>query len=103
VILSSSDVLFPRFQIAYDKHALSFDKNFPPPRQKYCFALQTSSSLASTTIPGVDTSFKLDNFKQGLNIEVTKYENHDMEFEVKGISCAVRVSYFLLVGGGDFC
>jgi len=53
--------------------------------------LQTSSSLASTTLPGVDSSFKLDNFKQGLNIEVTKYENHDMEFEIKGISCAVSI------------
>jgi hypothetical protein len=48
--------------------------------------------LASTTIPGVDSSFKLDNFKQGLNIEITKYENHDMEFEIKGISCAVSES-----------
>jgi hypothetical protein len=71
--------------VAYSKHALSSDDIYSTVAK----ILQTSSSLASTTLPGVDSSFKLDHFKQGLNIEVTKYENHDMEFEIKGISCAV--------------
>jgi hypothetical protein len=71
------------------KHALTSDTNSIPRHETFFLTLQTSSSLASSSIPGVDSSFKLDNFKQGLNIEITKYEKHDMEFEVKGISCAV--------------
>lgn len=39
---------------------------------------------------GVDSAFNLQTFKQGLNISVNKYTGDDMEFEVKGLSCAVR-------------
>ncbi|KAL4514328.1 hypothetical protein Ndes2437A_g01045 [Nannochloris sp. 'desiccata'] len=77
--LGVTDVaLAERLQIQATRVICSSDMNY-----------NTSSSLASTTLPGVDSSFKLDNFKQSVNIEVTKYENHDMEFEVKGISCAM--------------
>jgi hypothetical protein len=52
--------------------------------------LQTSSTIAANQYKGAaDGTFKLGDFKQGLNIEVTRYEGYDMEFEVKGISCAV--------------
>lgn len=66
----------------------------PPPLTPHPSAglfLQTSSTIAANQYQGAggQGSFKLDAFKQGLNIEVTRYEAHDMEFEVKGISCAV--------------
>jgi len=53
--------------------------------------LQTSSTISAAQFraAGVDSSFKLDRFKQGLSINVLSYNQDDMEFEVKGISCAV--------------
>ena len=53
--------------------------------------LQTNSTIAANQYKaaGMDKSFKLAEFKQGLKIDVTRYEGHDMEFEVKGITCAV--------------
>lgn len=54
-------------------------------------AMQTSSTIAANQYQsvGVDQSFNLQKFKQGLNIEVLRYDENDMEFEVHGISCAV--------------
>lgn len=51
----------------------------------------TNSTIAANQYraSGIDKSFKLGSFKQGLNIEITRYEGHDMEFEVKGITCAM--------------
>jgi len=53
--------------------------------------LQTTSTIAATQWGslGVDASFDLDKFKQGFQIDVTRYEGDDMEFEMKGVSCAV--------------
>lgn len=38
---------------------------------------------------GVDASFSMDKFKNNFKIDITRYEGGDMEFEMKGISCAV--------------
>lgn len=39
---------------------------------------------------GVDSTFSLEGFKKGFNISITRYEGDEMEFEMKGVSCAVR-------------
>lgn len=41
---------------------------------------------------GVDAAFDLARFKRGFDIQVTSYEGDDMEFEMRGVSCAVRGS-----------
>ena len=53
---------------------------------------QTTSTIAAGQWGslGVDASFDLENFKQGFKIDVTRYEGDDMEFEMRGASCAVR-------------
>lgn len=38
---------------------------------------------------GADHTFSLASFRQNFQIQVTKYEGDDMEFEMKGVSCAV--------------
>lgn len=40
---------------------------------------------------GIDSAFSLKEFKTRLGIRVRKYDNYDMEFEIEGISCSVRV------------
>lgn len=57
----------------------------PPP-------LQTTSTIAATQWAslGVDAAFDLARFKRGFDINITRYEGDDMEFEMKGVSCAVR-------------
>ena len=38
---------------------------------------------------GVDSAFSLEGFKKGFDISITRYEGDEMEFEMKGVSCAV--------------
>ena len=54
--------------------------------------LQTTSTIAATQWAslGVDAAFDLARFKRGFDINITRYEGDDMEFEMKGVSCAVR-------------
>lgn len=54
--------------------------------------VQTSSTIAANQYRafGLDSSFSLEKFRQDLKIDVLRYEQDDMEFEVNGISCAVR-------------
>ena len=40
----------------------------------------------------MDASFDLDSFRRGFNIDITRYEGDDMEFEMKGVSCAVSAA-----------
>jgi hypothetical protein len=40
---------------------------------------------------GVDSAFSLEKFRAGFSIEVNRYEGNEMEFEMKGVSCAVRL------------
>lgn len=54
--------------------------------------LQTTSTIAASQWGslGVDASFDMARFKQGFSIDIKRYEGDDMEFEMKGVSCAVR-------------
>lgn len=54
--------------------------------------LQTTSTIAASQWAslGVDAAFDLARFKRGFDINITRYEGDDMEFEMKGVSCAVR-------------
>jgi hypothetical protein len=56
--------------------------------------LQTTSTIASSqwASQGVDASFDMQKFKQEFKINVTRVEGFDMEFEMLGVSCAVRHS-----------
>ncbi|PSC68794.1 DNA-directed RNA polymerases I and III subunit RPAC1 [Micractinium conductrix] len=56
--------------------------------------LHTTSTIAATQWAslGVDASFDLDSFRRGFNIDITRYEGDDMEFEMKGVSCALANS-----------
>jgi len=57
--------------------------------------VQTSSTISAAQFQsaGVNSSFNLNQFKEGLKIDVLQYEGDEMEFEVKGISCAVSFIY----------
>ena len=63
----------------------------PTARRCPAAATQTTSTIAASQWAslGVDASFDLDEFKRGFSINITRYEGHDMEFEMKGVSCAV--------------
>ncbi|GAB4819550.1 hypothetical protein N2152v2_006967 [Parachlorella kessleri] len=54
----------------------------------------TESTLSAHQYAPMGTSqaFSLAKFKKGFNITITKYEGDDMEFELKGISCAMANS-----------
>ncbi|KAI7838406.1 hypothetical protein COHA_007810 [Chlorella ohadii] len=56
--------------------------------------LHTTSTIAATQWAslGVDAAFDLARFKRGFDINITRYEGDDMEFEMKGVSCAVANS-----------
>lgn len=41
---------------------------------------------------GLDSAFNFEKFKSGLDIKVNKYEDFVMEFEIKGITCAMANS-----------
>ena len=53
---------------------------------------QTTSTIAASQWGslGVDASFDMASFKKGFSIDIKRYEGDDMEFEMKGVSCAVR-------------
>jgi DNA-directed RNA polymerase I and III subunit RPAC1 len=51
--------------------------------------LQTSSSIAHNQYSGFDGSFSLEKFRESLKMKVRRYDGHDMEFEVEGISCSI--------------
>ena len=57
-------------------------------------ALQTTSTIAASQWAslGVDAAFDLEKFKKGFQVDITRYEGYDMEFEMKGVSCAVRAA-----------
>jgi DNA-directed RNA polymerase I and III subunit RPAC1 len=37
----------------------------------------------------VDAGFQAGKFKEGFGIDITRYDGNDMQFELKGVSCAV--------------
>lgn len=41
---------------------------------------------------GIDHAFDFESFKSGFDINITKYQGSDMEFEIKGITCAMANS-----------
>lgn len=53
---------------------------------------QTTSTIAASQWGslGVDASFDMARFREGFSIDIKRYEGDDMEFEMKGVSCAVR-------------
>ena len=63
-----------------------------PPLASLCPRTQTSSTQAvgQWAALGSEGAFDPRAFKQQLDIKITKYEDYDMEFELKGVSCAVR-------------
>ena len=65
-------------------------------------AVQTNSTLAANQYmaSGADHAFNLTTFKKGFSIKITKYQGTDMEFEMKGASCAVRRCCCCRLGGG---
>ena len=50
---------------------------------------------------GTGNVFSLERFKAGLDIKITKYEGDDMEFELKGVSCAVSRGAGANAGAGQ--
>lgn len=54
----------------------------------------TTSTIAASQYMsmGVDSAFSLQKFRAGFSIEVNRYEGNEMEFEMKGVSCAVANS-----------
>ncbi|KAL4433723.1 hypothetical protein ABPG75_000164 [Micractinium tetrahymenae] len=56
--------------------------------------LHTTSTIAASQWGslGVDASFDMDRFRRGFSIDIKRYEGDDMEFEMKGVSCAVANS-----------
>lgn len=56
--------------------------------------LHTTSTIAASQWGslGVDASFDMASFKKGFSIDIKRYEGDDMEFEMKGVSCAVANS-----------
>lgn len=59
-----------------------------------CMSLlvQTNSTIAANQYDafGINTAFSLEKFRKQLKIDVLRYEQDDMEFEIQGVSCAVR-------------
>ena len=71
-----------------------------PVNSPSCSCAQTESTLSAHQYApmGASQAFSLAKFKKGLNITITKYEGDDMEFEMKGISCAVSHAGVMEVG-----
>ena len=44
---------------------------------------------------GLDSTFDMKMFQQGFSIDITKCNGNDMEFEMQGVSCAVRPAFSL--------
>eukprot|EP00887_Chlorella_sp_A99_P005135 scaffold25.g5135.t1 len=68
-------------------------------QQEYVICTQdvnynTNSTLAANQYmaAGVDHAFSLPRFKRDFSINITRYEGPDMEFEMKGASCALANS-----------